>query len=680
MAGSLAAELLGSLQVYEYRKCIPYISPGSGISRAEFATREEHARWQIDTSLTFRGKRCKTLNPNSLFSIFGRYSGDEPRVVRALMIKWIKENKEAFDKATFIGMIGKDVELDIWLLNMESSRTIGDEFALFALCKLFNRHARVLTRGNTWHTVSVEGTYGEKHVEDVCDIHLLFLAKDTIAELKRRTIGVSVLPDVTSNVPPIPKPLGLHNMDLPDMEIPELPDETLTSTSGAPANPGASTLNTDDYVTPPGMVIPLPAKDLEVARELLQRDPDMTETEQPEPKRNKAPLIARPCSINLRRLDQQDIKMWQTQKASLTLPDATENSESKNNGKKSKYDLRLKEPVAANKSSHCQRPHRDATKYVTYTEPTDESSQDSEIIGTIYPMDNKPIPDAKLEKIVGLSEPSAYRLGAQSYIDAKKRGELPPPPKQTLPGFKAKSGNEPEDKTSEGSTDSEATEIYDPPKLLDETKLESAQARPLRGKLQIKKLTLRKPSIKSKPKPKRMFKCVRCALLCKTIGELNEHFGTKHRKLKCQDCDKTFTKPRSYQKHLYLHKKPNHQCDTCGKGFSFRSQLNSHMPVHASTRTHCCTTPGCGKSFTHAGDLKKHLKTHSKKWWRCDVAGCSYKNRDERNLKSHMLNHTTCKRFSCKYCGKRFLWSMQLVRHYNKKECIRVKRSSSPTF
>ena len=105
-----------------------------------------------------------------------------------------------------------------------------------------------------------------------------------------------------------------------------------------------------------------------------------------------------------------------------------------------------------------------------------------------------------------------------------------------------------------------------------------------------------------------MFKCVHCALLCKTIGELNEHFRTKHRKLKCQDCDKTFTKPRSYQKHLYLHKKPNHECDTCGKGFSFRSQLNSHVPVHANTRTHCCTIPGCEKSFTHAGDLKKTLK------------------------------------------------------------------------
>ena len=156
----------------------------------------------------------------------------------------------------------------------------------------------------------------------------------------------------------------------------------------------------------------------------------------------------------------------------------------------SKYNLCLREPVAGNKRPHSERPHQEATKSVTYTEPTDESSQDSQIIGTIYPVDNGPIPDAKLEKIVGLSEPSAYRLGAQSYIDAKKRGELPPRPKQTLPGFKAKPDTEPKNKTSEDSTDSEATEIYDPPKLLDETKSQSAQEKPIRGKLQIKKLTL----------------------------------------------------------------------------------------------------------------------------------------------------------------------------------------------
>ena len=100
------------------------------------------------------------------------------------MIKWIHENREQFDKATFIGMTGKDIELDQWLIDMESPRTIGDEFALFALCKLFNRHARVLNRGKTWHSVSVEGSHGEQYIEEACDVHLLYLAKDTIAELK----------------------------------------------------------------------------------------------------------------------------------------------------------------------------------------------------------------------------------------------------------------------------------------------------------------------------------------------------------------------------------------------------------------------------------------------------------------------------------------------------------------
>ena len=72
------------------------------MSRAEFLVRDDYNRWQVDTSLTFRGKRCKTLNPDFLFSIFGRYSGDEPQTVQALMIKWIHENREQFNNIIII--------------------------------------------------------------------------------------------------------------------------------------------------------------------------------------------------------------------------------------------------------------------------------------------------------------------------------------------------------------------------------------------------------------------------------------------------------------------------------------------------------------------------------------------------------------------------------------------------
>ena len=213
-----------------------------------------------------------------------------------------------------------------------------------------------------------------------------------------------------------------------------------------------------------------------------------------------------------------------------------------------------------------------------------------------------------------------------------------------------------------------------PPKLPDRT--DSLHKN--KGKLHIKKLSLRKA--RPVKKGHRLFRCIRCSMLFNTIAELNDHFTSKHRKLTCKMCDKSFYKPRSYQKHLYVHKDSKHACNTCGKGFAFKSQLNAHMPTHSSVRMHLCPERNCSKSFTHPGDLKKHVKTHSKKWWRCEVAGCNYKNRDWRNLKSHKISHSTKKSFVCKYCEKKFMWSMQLVRHYRAQQCIRAKRSDSPSF
>ena len=119
---------------------------------------------------------------------------------------------------------------------------------------------------------------------------------------------------------PLAKPLGLHNMVLPDVNVPELPDETIQLTGDRQAS---HTTNTGDYVTTLGMVIPLPEKDLEIDPDLLQRDPDISEIE-PTDKFEKNTLIhTPPCTIKLRRLVQQDIVKWQVKKAPMILPDAT---------------------------------------------------------------------------------------------------------------------------------------------------------------------------------------------------------------------------------------------------------------------------------------------------------------------------------------------------------------------
>ena len=94
---------------------------------------------------------------------------------------------------------------------------------------------------------------------------------------------------------------------------------------------------------------------------------------------------------------------------------------------------------------------------------TDESSQDSRI-PTEVPDDEDDSPP--LVKITGLSEPSPYRLAAQKFIEAQRKGLAPPPPNQSLPGLKVKSPDHseagPDDDSSESC--SVSTVIYDPVK------------------------------------------------------------------------------------------------------------------------------------------------------------------------------------------------------------------------
>ena len=79
---SLAAELMNSLQVHEYRKYIPSLHYGTGVTDRLFASMSDSKNFTIDTSHTYKGKRGKTVNPNFMYEIFGVYSGEEADIVR----------------------------------------------------------------------------------------------------------------------------------------------------------------------------------------------------------------------------------------------------------------------------------------------------------------------------------------------------------------------------------------------------------------------------------------------------------------------------------------------------------------------------------------------------------------------------------------------------------------------
>ena len=61
----------------------------------------------------------------------------------------------------------------------------GDEIALFALSRMYNRHVIVYTKKYHWTTVVHRVDVSEEEVAGWCDIHLLFIKPYVFGEIKR---------------------------------------------------------------------------------------------------------------------------------------------------------------------------------------------------------------------------------------------------------------------------------------------------------------------------------------------------------------------------------------------------------------------------------------------------------------------------------------------------------------
>ncbi|XP_042912087.1 gastrula zinc finger protein XlCGF49.1 [Parasteatoda tepidariorum] len=117
------------------------------------------------------------------------------------------------------------------------------------------------------------------------------------------------------------------------------------------------------------------------------------------------------------------------------------------------------------------------------------------------------------------------------------------------------------------------------------------------------------------------------------------------------------------RKHIAIHNQLI--CSSCGKSFSNKETLKTHMIYHTGNQSFECDL--CPLKFSHwyshyihrVNKISQRAKTKS-----FDCQLCSYKSPYRWYLKRHLLTHTGERPHACHMCNQRFALKENLKKHY----------------
>ena len=150
----------------------------------------------------------------------------------------------------------------------------------------------------------------------------------------------------------------------------------------------------------------------------------------------------------------------------------------------------------------------------------------------------------------------------------------------------------------------------------------------------------------------KILKCDQCDKKFTRKDSVQLHLKKKHgfRKVfSCKLCDKHFQSNQDLTAHLKtFHKKKTHVCEKCGKSFPSRSGKSNHKTFvkcqpedsistskENSKRLGCSF---CSKTFGQKSSLLRHVKTVHNNSFQCGTCGKEFEN--ETKLENHVVMFT----------------------------------------